>query len=420
MEVLESTNNMSQARKVAYSQGLLTMASNRLVRDKDIPVHIRELIPPPHSVLSRFINRRLRNLLSAVAHDSFYEFRPLVVIANDLLGVILAQSIWGNSETAIIYDAQEIFTESYDVIGGPRFTLSERAAWIDFESCICSKSNMVVTISPGVRDLYASRHRTACEVLPNFVPLNQHVNQKFEPEKMPKRFVLIGRADPNRGLEELVTCWDFPREIATLDLIMPLTQQSQKLAMLSSKVKRVYSGPSFLPPVRPDQMIEVLSKYDVGILPYNYLYPYSHASPNKFGEYVAAGLALLANDQAFVSQLVTTYSLGRVFDWNKAGDFGNCVRALSNSSELKSRRDNVNSASQKFLNWDTAGNSIWRYLREIDRDQISGAQSADPCEQQTFQILESSKGHEFARWFSRKVVLRLAKRFFVFAEKFRN
>ena len=41
MEVLESTNNMSQARKVAYSQGLLTMASNRLVRDKDIPVHIR-------------------------------------------------------------------------------------------------------------------------------------------------------------------------------------------------------------------------------------------------------------------------------------------------------------------------------------------------------------------------------------------
>ena len=332
----------------------------------------------------------------------------------------MAQAIWGLSETAIIYDAQEIFTESYDVIGGPRFTSSERAAWIDFESYICSKSNLVVTISPGVRDLYESRHGTSCEVLPNFVPLNQHVNQEYEPEKMPKRFVLIGRADPNRGLEELVTCWDFPREIATLDLIMPFTQQRQKLVMLSSKVERVHSGPSFLPPVRPEEMIKVLSKYDVGILPYNYLYPYSHASPNKFGEYIAAGLALLANDQAFVSQMVTTYSLGRVFDWSKSGDFGNCVRALSNSSELKSTRDNVNSASNKVLNWDMAGVPVWSYLRGIVRSQISSAQSVEPIKQKGFQIVEASRRHEFARWYLRKAVLRLAKRFFLFTQKFRN
>ena len=420
MEVLESISNMHQARKIAYSQGVLTLASNRSAKDNDIPIHIRESIPHPQSVLGRFINLRLKNLLSAVAHDSFSEFRPRVVIANDLLGGILAQAIWGLSETAIIYDAQEIFTDSYDVIGGPRFTSSERAAWIDFESHICSKSNLVVTISPGVRDLYESRHGTACEVLPNFVPLNQHVNQEYEPEKMPKRFVLIGRADPNRGLEELVTCWDFPREIATLDLIMPFTQQRQKLVMLSSKVERVHSGPSFLQPVRPDEMIKVLSKYDVGILPYNYPYPYSHASPNKFGEYIAAGLALLANDQAFVSQLVTTYSLGRVFDWSKSGDFGNCVCALSNSSELKSTRDNVNSASNKFLNWEIAGVPVWSYLLGIDRSQISSTQSVDPIKQKGFQIVEASRGHEFARWYLRKAVLRLAKRFFLFTQKFRN
>jgi hypothetical protein len=352
--------------------------------------------------LGKFVKSRLARMLYGVSHDSVAGLKPTLVVANDLLGALLAQTLWSDSESWIIYDAQEVFTDSYDLLGGPTFTDKERRAWIDLESLVCKQSDLVVTISPGIAELYQSRHGVVCEVLPNYVPIDKAETREFEGGQHPTRFVLIGRADPHRGLEQLVESWDFPETLATLDLIMPETLQRRRLEAHSTQIQRQNSGPRFVDGVSPERMIKTLSFYDIGILPYDYPFPYSHASPNKFGEYVAAGLAVLANDQPFVTQQVESHAIGQVFSWKKSGDFARRVNSLSQPNQLVGLAQKVEAAFNTSLNWEMAGAGVWRFIKDVKVDEPQGInhRGSKPCE--AFEYSDRASILETFSWYCRK------------------
>jgi hypothetical protein len=226
----------------------------------------------------------------------------------------------------------------------------------------------------------------------------------------PISFVLIGRADPHRGLEQLVESWDFPETLATLDLIMPETPQRRRLEVHSSKVQRKNSGPRFTAGVSPEQMIQVLSLYDVGILPYDYPYPYSFASPNKFGEYVAAGLTVLANDQPFVAEQVESHSIGQVFSWRKPDDFDRSVHILTNREHLSDLTENVKTAFRMSLNWELAGAGVWRFIEDATANEPRGLNRAALKSSEVFESSDRASFLEKFRGYCRKQL-------FVFARK---
>jgi glycosyltransferase involved in cell wall biosynthesis len=410
MEVLEEVNEISCGRLLRFQDGLLTVGSNRKRSHRDflLPIDINAI--PSRSPLGNFIKSRLVRMLHAVSHDLLVGLKPTLVVANDLLGAVLAQALWGGSDCKIIYDAQEVFTDSYDVIGGPVFTDKERRAWIDLESLVCKRSDLVVTISPGIAQLYQSRHGVTCEVLPNYVPLDKAETNKSDLKHHPTRFVLIGRADPHRGLEQLVDSWDFPETLATLDLIMPVTPQRQRLEAHSSQVQRKHSGPKFVAGVSPEQMITSLSFYDIGILPYDYPYPYSYASPNKFGEYIAAGLAVLANDQPFVAQQIESYSIGRVFSWKKPGDFIRGVEYLAHPDRHLDFVQKVATAFKMSLNWEVAGAEVWRFIEDATTKESRDLDRKDLNSSDVFEHSDRASILEKSRWYCRK-------HFYVFARK---
>jgi len=321
------------------------------------------------------------------------------------MGLIVACALWNRTETIIVYDAQEVFTESYEVLGGPQLSDSEKSAWIAFESELCKQANLVVTISPGIAELYQERHETNCLVLPNFVPQSRVADPPQVGTAGPARFVFIGRAEPLRGLEEIITQWDVPSTIATCDLIMPFTPQRKRFEALSSRITRRFDGPNFRSPVAPDQMIGTLCKYDVGILPYRYSYPYSHASPNKFGEYMAAGLALIANDQHYVRTLIEEHQLGLIFDWNQSGEFVEAVNQISQADRLRTHRNNVKIAARSHLNWDQAGNDVWKFLKDIPRLPEVGRSPITECQTPAIDISLRARPDEWLRWHFRSLIM---------------
>jgi hypothetical protein len=410
MEVLEEVNEISCGRLLRFQDGLLTVGSNRKYSHPDflLPIDINSV--PSRSPVGKFIKSRLARMLHGVSHESLTGLKPTLVIANDLLGAVLAQTLWGGSVCRIIYDAQEVFTDSYDVQGGPTFTDKERRAWIDLESLVCERSDLVVTISPGIAELYQSRHGVICEILPNYVPLDKAETNKSGLKQCPTKFVLIGRAEPHRGLEQLVESWDFPETLATLDLIMPETPQRHRLETYSSQVQRQYSGPKFVDGVRPDQMIKTLTFYDIGILPYDYPYPYSHASPNKFGEYIAAGLAVLANDQPFVAKQVESYSIGQVFNWKKPGDFVRSVDSLADPGQHLDFAQKVATAFKTSLNWEVAGAGVWRFIEDVTKEEPRDLNRKDLKSSNVFEYFDRASLLEKMRWYCRKQL-------YVFARK---
>ena len=410
MEVLEEVSDNSCGRLLRFQDGLLTVSSNRKLSHQDFLLRTKLGKVPSRSPLGKFIKSRLSRMVHGVSHDLLDDLKPTLVIANDLLGAVLANTLWGDSKSRIIYDAQEVFTDSYDLLGGPTFSERERRAWIEIESLICKRSDLVVTISPGIAELYRSRHGVVCAVLPNFVPLGRAVVSEPDVKQRPTSFVLIGRADPHRGLEQLVESWDFPETLATLDLIMPETPQRRRLEVYSSKVQRKNSGPRFAAGVSPEQMIQVLSLYDVGILPYDYPYPYSFASPNKFGEYIAAGLTVLANDQPFVAEQVESHSIGQVFSWRKPDDFSRSVHILMNREHLSNLAENVKTAFRMNLNWELAGAGVWRFIEDATANEPRGLNRAALKSSEVFESSDRASFLEKFRGYCRKQLYVLARK----------
>lgn len=277
-----------------------------------------------------------------------------LVIANDLAGAAAAVATCVVPGPKIVYDAQEIFTDSYDLLSGQPLSEAERRAWIRLETEVVRRVEQVVTVSPGIADLYDLRHDRRPAVLPNYVPERMFLDGDLFREQRPVRFVFLGRADPYRGLEELIDNWDFDPAVVTLDLFIPQSSAKRELVRRAGRARRNFAGPVFREPVEPDQIVKVLSRYDIGVLPYSYPAPYDQASPNKFGEYVAAGLAILANRQPFTSAVIERWNIGQVFEWRDFDSFKNAVAISLNPTTRLKWREHVYQARLEEISWDKA------------------------------------------------------------------
>jgi glycosyltransferase involved in cell wall biosynthesis len=408
VEVLDSIDELGIARSCQLSGDLLSVGSNRQMSDTEIREWFGVCDVPAVTPVGRFLKSRLSRTLHAILQEELVELQPCVVIANDLLGMILADKLWGSSKSKLIYDAQEIFTESYDLLPGPKLNGAERKGWINLETAVCTSADLVVTVSPGIADFYKSRHMVDCEVIPNFVPLGHSKRRSKGTAENPVKFVVIGRADPYRGLENLVKSWDFSSDIARLDLIMPDTRQRRALERVSSSVERQHGGPNFRSPVRPDEIVAVLASYDVGIIPYDYPYPLSHASPNKFGEYVAAGLAVLTNSQPFVRQQVEHHQIGRVFSWGIDNDFQSQVGELLNPEVLRIALENSMEAFTESLNWESSGSGVWVLINEAVTECLNTATENRP-HPIDFEVTENANRLEKLHWRLRRKGLLVAQ-----------
>lgn len=350
VELLDSIKSVSTALRVVIEDGNVTAASNRKSTGKyELLSGVKQVTSSP---LGRVILGRALRLIAAAEQLSSCLEEPSSIVANDLLAAIAIHVVWPDRRIRTIYDAHEVFVESYDVLGGPTLTKAERAAWIQLESAVCSRTSVNVTVSDGIADLFRRRHHAGFRVIPNFVPRTSHAHFNSFRSQRPVHFVMIGRPDPHRGLEKLVTSWDVDPARAELHLFLTEGPQLRRLKNASSSTERRFAGPKFMAPVKPRAIIETLAAYDVGILPYEFPYPYSYASPNKLGEYLAAGLPVLVNHQPFSANLVERYGIGRVFDWSVPSSFSNAVEEMCDSGALTTARRAVQESRSSQLNWE--------------------------------------------------------------------
>ncbi len=284
-----------------------------------------------------------------------------LVVANDLVCAAAALLALGTKSSSIVYDAQEIFTDMWDVSTLGSLTNSERMLWVELETIVCQSVEKVVTISPGAANLYFERHGVNPTVMPNYLPVSSH-KEKFETTKK-ARLVFMGNFAPHRGIDLLVEEWSQANtEGMSLDLYIPFSSGLGKIRKLIKKHKP--RNFRLLPGVSEDKMLFTLSQYDAGIIPYDYPYPYDQCSPNKFGQYISQGLCVLSNNQDFLKSEIETFNLGTVFDWDQVSTFQAALDSIKNVDDLNSFRENVRNAFIKELNWDTYFEKLWDQLIE--------------------------------------------------------
>lgn len=270
---------------------------------------------------------------------------PQLIVGTDVQGLCGA-SVFSSSGAQIIYDAQEI-----TIYGFPGLNDLEIEFWKDFEKHQLFGNLKAVTVSPGIAKWHESEFDFVFDVVPNFEPLENGVKAST-PTQGPVKYVYYGGCAPEKNLRQLLTSWKISKKTATLCIVSKKNSDRLQLEDYWKSLNVKDSQVKFVSHDDATNVCKFLTQFDVGVLPYNYMYPYSEASPNKLGQYLAAGLAVVANQQGFVSELIVNNGLGLVVDLSNPREAVIQIEKISDHRTIDNFKVNSLRAFQEHLHWE--------------------------------------------------------------------
>lgn len=333
-----SSRSMS---RVAWIEDLLTE-----VELKDIATSLSN-----HSDFSGADEYWLNQFSLAHAGVSAYlrsvHFPAAVIVAEDLATAVAALLVRPTTGWSVVYDAHELFTESLK-LSAERHSTVMLSFFHKLETFVWAHVETLVTVSPGLAryiDTAVGHQRRV--VLPNFVPRASAVPRKGEETDYPINYVYTGGAAPFRQVDCVVRNWPKNPGDHLLNLYLSPSLFADEIIALSALNPNIRVHK----PVQPEDLVRTAAEYDVGIMPYRYPYPYSEASPNKFGEYVAANLPVLCQQDSWVAKIVADRGIGI------AGDFEDEPSLLYLLSRVTPEavsgwRARIEESFRRDLNWD--------------------------------------------------------------------
>ena len=314
---------------------------------KKLIVDLRQQLSTNSTVGHQQLVRKCLDMLAFGIHLS--QNPSDICVGLDLQGAIgaLAFSAEGNYEVVTVYDAQEVVTA-----GLAGLTKNEIEFWLTTEKIVLNEMTHTVTVSPGLASWYNTKFLIQPAVIPNFEPLSKRRFSQSDAKET--RYVYFGGCDESKGLDPLIQTWPLGNPNATLVVIAENSPDRQRLQAIVESRGGNEASINFTSHEDSRNIIEKLSEYDVGVIPYQMKYPYSEASPNKFGQYLAAGLAVLTPRSGFVSDVVENHQLGLVLPEFTPQSSEIAVEYFSNMKVLDFHKKNVREKFDQELNWDSS------------------------------------------------------------------
>lgn len=228
-----------------------------------------------------------------------------VVHANDLdtlpAGVALAR----RSRARLVYDAHELYSEFESP--APRIA---RRLLVVLERGLARRADAIVTVSDGVADELRGRLRLRERPL---VVSNAPAVAEIRPlavSEGPVRAVYQGGLGPGRGLDDLLAAAD-AREV---ELAIRIRMADPGVLRRAVAERGLAERVRVLDPVPPSEVLDALAGFDVGVI---FDRPQSRNSdlslPNKFFEYLMAGLAIVAPHLKTIGPLVESEGIGTTY-----------------------------------------------------------------------------------------------------------
>ena len=179
-----------------------------------------------------------------------------------------------------------------------------------------TKANSVSTVAKGIAEKYAEVYGiTEPTVVPNATRFQPHLSPT--PVGAPLRVIHTGVAGRGRKIEVMLDAVARANALrpgtATLDVLLVPGEQKYIDELIAQAESIPDGAVRVLPPVKFDQIVPMLSGYDIGI----FLCPPStfnlrHALPNKLFEFVQARLAVIIGPSPEMEQVVRQHGVGWV------------------------------------------------------------------------------------------------------------
>jgi glycosyltransferase involved in cell wall biosynthesis len=278
-----------------------------------------------------------------------------ILHANDFDTHITALILQCKYSSKIIYDSQEFFPDSNSV-----FSFAEKFIYTRIDRKYCHKADLIVTVTPQlgthIKRVYGLNR---VFIVPNAYPRLSSPDQVNPVLKdVRKKFVFQGNFSLNRGLEILISAWESQglSKVAELYLVGPNNRHKEKLIDLAKSLGIINKGVYFPDAVAPENLVDNLSFYDVGIIPYPPIdNNFKYCCPNKLGQYMAAGIAVMSNELPFVNSMIEIAGCGYNYGFNDEKSLAETVVKFCDSNSLSTLKMNSKAFHENIFNWEKIG-----------------------------------------------------------------
>lgn len=300
---------------------------------------------------------------------------PRLIICHDVLALVAGARIKQMYGCPLLYDAHELWPDADLVAKGWERRVM---AWVERRSI--QHADVVVTVTPQLARHLEGRYGLsgvvcAPNATPNMTSERDFVPKPFSP---PLKCLFQGQLAWHRGLEELLQAWEcLVNDSAVLYLRCPandfLSYVRDRYRHLLDRQRVV-----ILPAVQEAELVAAASFADVGIVPYvgpnlNHVY----CCPNKLSQYMQAGLAILSNRLAFVSEVINRYQCGLIYDAEKPETVVHAVQFwINHPDQLEAMKGRASMSARREFNWDCQSREYQRAVAFLFEKGVAKPQAA--------------------------------------------
>jgi glycosyltransferase involved in cell wall biosynthesis len=276
-----------------------------------------------------FFRLHIRNLIT----KKLQEVGPDVLVANDFDTLWFAVTFKKkHPRTLLIYDSHELWVETAYFRNFINRAKRPLVKWL--EKAYLRRVNLLITVNEEIAAELKSRYKPNCQVavirnIPQTRPMEPPAfNIRTQFKIPPSQLILlyVGGIRPDRGIEIMLQA--APRLSCNYAMLFLGDGDPNIIAEIQAKQKCYYHKA-----VLPHQVNPLIRQCSIGVCPYlptcknNY-----YSLPNKFWEFLKAGLPVYASALPAMKRLIDAYKIGHTYEPGSADSFINNLALFNDLS----------------------------------------------------------------------------------------
>jgi glycosyltransferase involved in cell wall biosynthesis len=267
----------------------------------------------------------------------------------------------------LVYDSHELYTET-STLGHFERKLATAVERVFIGAC-----DIVITVNESIAEELVNRYRirppTVIMNCPDMKLASEDsalIRQKLGIASDEPVILYQGGFSPNRGLENLLLALHYVPRGALV--FMGWGRLEEQLRSQASQEGWSNQRVFFLPPVPQEELLSWSASADVGVIPYRAVGLNNYYSlPNKFFEYIAAGLPVAASAFPELTRVIEGHGIGVTFDPEDPKSIAHAIRSILEDDKARERmRGNARKAAMLY-NWQREEKKLIEIYRGLDK-----------------------------------------------------
>jgi len=283
-----------------------------------------------------------------------------VLWANDLDTLLPNYIISRLKNCKLVYDSHEYFTLTVD-------KKTSRKVWERLENFLFPRLKNVITVNDSIKNIYEKKYRVPITVIRN-VPNKLVRSESLEKIILPanKKILLMQGIglNENRGAEEAVLMMQFLPDEFMLYFIGWGTMLDKLKQMVDDL--QLQSKIIFIDPMPYKQMMEYTKRCFLGLVfvKINLNDAHRFSLPNKFFDYIQAGLPVVASKALEIMRIVDKYNIGGYINSLEPAEIAKEILDIANNNEYDTWKRNTFAASDELC-WENEETVLINFINKI-------------------------------------------------------